>query len=71
MNDNTYKIHVIYDNETPKVFELSTEYVAYSMYNNLCIDLGLAKVVATYNLVLPSGKMFTKHYNASGFIGGK
>jgi hypothetical protein len=71
MNNNTYKITVIYDNETPKVFEFSSEHVANTLYTQFCIDLGHGKVVATYNLELPNGKMFTKHYDASGFIGGK
>jgi hypothetical protein len=69
--NKTYKVTAIYDNETPKVFEFILESVAYTLYTQFCIDLGRAKEYATYNLELPSGKIYTKHYDASGFIGGK
>lgn len=38
---------------------------------NLCVDSGIAKEYATYNLLEPNGKMHTRHFFTNGKVTGK
>ena len=67
-----YKIHVIYDEKPYEVFSYSDALTAFDVYLNKCVDVGYAKTSATYNLELPTGKMYTKNFvRGIGFVGGK
>ena len=66
-----YKISVIWDNEPAQVFQFSDALDAWTDYLFKCIDIGGAKELATYNISLPNGKMYTKVFNRNGFVSGK
>jgi len=67
-----YKIHVIYDGKTQEVFSYSDALDAFQTYLFKCVDVGFAKNSATYNLELPTGKMYTKNFvRGIGYTGGK
>lgn len=67
-----YKIHVIYDEKPYEVFSYSDALDAFSTYLFKCVDVGFATNSATYNLELPTGKMYTKNFvRGIGYTGGK
>jgi hypothetical protein len=66
-----YKITVSYDNqpahwsaEYSDALDAFTEYIKF-------IDWGFADMLATINLTMPDGKMYTKWFNRNGSQGGK
>jgi hypothetical protein len=66
-----YKLDTYYDGNLELAVKYSDPLQAFSDYLLKCIDVGFAKELATYNLSLPNGKMYTKNFNRAGFIGGK
>jgi len=62
---NTYTITTAYDGEKPfHSFQFSDALAAFTVYLDIK-DWGEAKEYATYNLSLPNGKMYTKHFYRS------
>ena len=66
-----YKLDTYYDGNLELSVKYSDGLEAFTDYLFKCIDVGFAKELATYNLTVPNGKMYTKNFNRAGFIGGK
>ena len=66
-----YKLFTYYDGNLEHTEQYSDALQAFTTYLFKCVDKGNAKENATYNLSLPTGKMYTKNFNSNGFVGGK
>ena len=65
-----YRLDTYYDGNLEYTHKFADALQAFEAFAK-CYDVGFAKELATYNLSLPTGKMYTKNFNRAGFIGGK
>ena len=65
-----YKLVVLYDGEIFATYQYSDALQAFEAFAR-CIDVGFAENEATYNLSMPSGKMYTKNFNRAGLVSAK
>jgi hypothetical protein len=66
-----YKLDTYYDGNLELSVKYSDGLQAFTDYLMKCVDVGNAKELATYNLTVPNGKMYTKNFNRNGFVSGK
>ena len=66
-----YKLDTYYDGNLELSVKYSDGLQAFTDYLIKCVDVGTAKELATYNLTVPNGKMYTKNFNRNGFVSGK
>jgi hypothetical protein len=65
-----YRLDTYYDGKLEYTYQFADALQAFEAFAK-CYDVGFADELATYNLSLPNGKMYTKNFNRAGFIGGK
>jgi hypothetical protein len=65
-----YKLTTNYDGNIYSIHSFANALDAVEAWE-LCTDWGNAKELATYNLSMPDGKMYTKWFNSNGAKGGK
>ena len=66
----TYSLTTSYDGELIHTLRVSDMLTAVNAWDK-CVDYGFAKEYATYNLTMPSGKMYTKNFNVLGMVSAK
>lgn len=62
-----YKLDVYYDGNLESTFQFSDALQAFESFAR-CKDVGFANEYATYNLSMPTGKMYTKNFNRIGLV---
>jgi len=65
-----YSLTTSYDGELVHTLRVSDMLEAVDAWNK-CVDVGMAKEYATYNLSDPTGKMYTKNFYRNGVVSGK
>jgi hypothetical protein len=65
-----YKLTVLYDGDVFATYQYSDALQAFEAFAR-CIDVGFAENEATYNLSMPTGKMYTKNFNRAGLVSAK
>ena len=65
-----YKLFTWYDGKLEFTHQFSDALLAFEAFAR-CKDHGFANKHATYNLELPSGKMYTKNFNQIGLVSAK
>lgn len=63
----TYALTTSYDGEIVNTLRVSDMLEAVDAWNK-CVDYGMAKEYATYNLTDPNGKMYTKTFYTNGNV---
>ena len=62
-----YKLDTYYDGNLEFTHQFSDALQAFEAFAK-CYDVGFAKEFATYNLSLPTGKMYTKNFDRLGLV---
>jgi hypothetical protein len=65
-----YRLDTYYDGNLEYTFQFSDALLAFEAFAK-CYDVGFAKELATYNLSMPTGKMYTKNFNRIGLVSAK
>ena len=65
-----YKLFTYYDGKLEFTHQFNDALHAFEAFAR-CIDTGFAEETATYNLEMPSGKMYTKNFNRAGLVSQK
>jgi hypothetical protein len=65
-----YKLFTWYDGNLEFTHQFSDALLAFEAFAK-CKDVGFAKELATYNLSMPTGKMYTKNFNRIGLVSTK
>jgi hypothetical protein len=65
-----YRLDTYYDGVLEYTFQFADALQAFEAFAK-CYDVGFAKELATYNLSLPTGKMYTKNFNRIGLVSAK
>ena len=65
-----YRLDTYYDGELEFTHQFSDALQAFEAFAK-CYDVGFANEFATYNLSLPTGKMYTKNFNRIGLVSQK
>ena len=65
-----YRLDTYYDGNLEYTFQFADALQAFEAFAK-CYDVGFAKEFATYNLSLPTGKMYTKNFNRIGLVSQK
>ncbi len=65
-----YRLDTYYDGNLEFTHQFSDALQAFEAFAK-CYDVGFAKEFATYNLSLPTGKMYTKNFNRIGLVSQK
>lgn len=63
----TYALTTSYDGEIVNTLRVSDMLEAVDAWTK-CVDFGMAKEYATYNLTDPNGKMYTKTFYRNGNV---
>ena len=65
-----YRLDTYYDGKLEYTFQFADALQAFEAFAK-CYDVGFAKEFATYNLSMPTGKMYTKNFNRLGLVSAK
>jgi len=65
-----YRLDTYYDGNLEYTFQFADALQAFEAFAK-CYDVGFAKEFATYNLSMPTGKMYTKNFNRIGLVSAK
>ena len=65
-----YRLDTYYDGNLEFTHQFSDALQAFEAFAK-CYDVGFAQEFATYNLSLPTGKMYTKNFNRIGLVSAK
>jgi hypothetical protein len=65
-----YKLFTYYDGNLEFTHQFSDALLAFEAFAK-CKDVGFANEFATYNLSMPTGKMYTKNFNRIGLVSAK
>jgi hypothetical protein len=65
-----YRLDTYYDGKLEYTFQFADALQAFEAFAK-CYDVGFAKEFATYNLSMPTGKMYTKNFNRIGLVSAK
>ncbi len=65
-----YKLFTYYDGQLEFTHQFADALQAFEAFAK-CVDVGFANDVATYNLEMPTGKMYTKNVNRLGLVSAK
>jgi hypothetical protein len=65
-----YRLDTYYDGELEYTFQFADALQAFEAFAK-CYDVGFANEFATYNLSLPTGKMYTKNFDRIGLVSAK
>jgi hypothetical protein len=65
-----YRLDTYYDGKLEYTFQFADALQAFEAFSK-CYDVGFANELATYNLSMPTGKMYTKNFNRIGLVSAK
>jgi len=65
-----YRLDTYYDGKLEYTYQFADALQAFEAFAK-CYDVGFANEFATYNLSLPTGKMYTKNFNRIGLVSQK
>jgi hypothetical protein len=65
-----YRLDTYYDGKLEYTFQFADALQAFEAFSKCC-DVGFANELATYNLSMPNGKMYTKNFNRIGLVSQK
>ena len=62
-----YKLFTYYDGKLEFTHQFADALQAFEAFAR-CVDVGFAMEKATYNLEMPTGKMYTKNFDRTGLV---
>ena len=65
-----YRLDTYYDGKLEYTYQFADALQAFEAFAK-CYDVGFADELATYNLSMPNGKMYTKNFNVIGLVSAK